>query len=86
MANSRSKSHPFSDSYQRKENAYRTLYPYGQYSSLLPSSPDVVGALVPAVSASFEDTILTFRPVKKLRLTHKPSTSANITRPPFFVL
>jgi hypothetical protein len=83
MAHNRSKSHPFSDSYQRKENAYRTLYPYGQYSSLSPSSPDVIWTLVPAVASTLKNAILTFKPVKKPPPTHKQSTLTNMVKPQF---
>jgi len=34
------------------------------------SSPDVVGALVPAVASTLENTVLAFNPIKKPRLTH----------------
>jgi hypothetical protein len=38
------------------------------------SPPNIVWALVPAVAASLKNTVPTFNPIKKPRLTHNPST------------
>jgi hypothetical protein len=38
------------------------------------SSPNIVWALVPAVAAYLKNTVSAFKPIKKPRLTHNPST------------
>jgi len=38
------------------------------------SPPNVVWALPPAVATSLKNTVPAFRPIKKPRLTHNPST------------
>jgi hypothetical protein len=38
------------------------------------SPPNVVRALPPAVATSLKNTVPAFRPIKKPRLTHNPST------------
>jgi hypothetical protein len=42
------------------------------------SPPNIVWALPPAVAASLKNTVPAFRPIKKPRLTHNPSTSSGI--------
>ena len=49
-------------------------------------SPDVVWALVPAVASTLKSAVLTLKSIKKLRLTHKPSTDNNMIRPQFLIL
>ena len=46
-------------------------------------SPNVVGALVPAVASTLKNAILTFKPVKKPPPTHKQSTLTNMVKPQF---
>jgi len=38
------------------------------------SPPNIVRTLVPAVASTLENAVLAFRPIKKLRLAHSPST------------